>query len=146
MKFSSIVDSVRNQVATILGSDWYRLSHVYDIEKNDRFTIKNGYGVRTLSASEIDEILCNIISVDHSIEIILTTDYAAGDNDENIETQIKMLQDKVEEIYKSLVYKKIDGNIIIANQLEIAEPEFLDDNNSIAQRFSVVFRYRVNLA
>ena len=145
MKFSSIVDSIRNEVGNILGPDWYRLSHVYDVSKNSSRAIKNGYGVRSLSASEIDDLLCGIVSVEHGIEIILGGDFVAGDNDSDLETQIKFLQDKTEEIYKSLIYKKIDGNIVLANQLEIAEPEILEDNKSIVQRFSVVIRYRVNL-
>lgn len=145
MKFSSVIDSIRGYVSSTLGQEWNRLSHVYDVTKNDNFTIQKGYGVRSLSATEIDDLLCNNVSLEHGIEIILTDNFIAGDDDSDLEGQIKALQDKVEELYRGLVYKKIDGNVILANQLEVAEPEILEDNSSIVQRFSVVIRYRVNL-
>lgn len=145
MKFSSIVESLRTEVATILGTDWNRLAYVYDVNKNDTKTIQKGYGVRSLAAIEIDDLIGKNVSVEHSIEIILTNDYvSSGANDDNVEDEIVTLQDSAQLIYESIVYKKWNSNIILVSDLSIEEPELLEDNG-LALRFSVTIRYRVQL-
>ena len=146
MKFSSIIDSLRAEVATILGADYQRLSYVHDVSKNDTRGIIKGYGVRGLSGSELDDLIGKNISIEQTYEIILTNDLITnGSTDVHIDNEVKSLQDNAQLIYEQIVYKKFNPNIILVSGLSLDEPEILEEDNGIVQRFSVTIRYRVQL-
>ena len=146
MKFSSIIDSLRTEVATILGANYQRLSYVHDVSKNDTRGIIKGYGVRGLSGSELDDLIGKNISIEQNYEIILTNDLITnGSTDVHIDNEVKSLQDNAQLIYEQIVYKKFNPNIILVSGLSLDEPEILEEDNGIVQRFSVTIRYRVQL-
>ena len=143
-KVTEVLTALRTEVADVLGSDWSRMAYVYNPSKNDFRAGDMGYGVRALDAVE-DNLINKQIDVIHTFEVLLSRYFLNRSNDENIEDVISELQDRTQDIYKRVLYTKLGGRILLASALSIAEPEIIEDNEVIVQRFSFDVRYRIKL-
>lgn len=138
-------DSVRTRMAAVLGVDFSELTNVTEIEKNAFKGANKRYGV---VANEISEVLgstCHL-TVDQNFEMVLTNGYfsnvKASDSDKR--GKALELQDLMFDIYKDLKTTKSGSPSLVMQtyNLNIQEPEYLEENHVVAIRATLTIKYR----
>lgn len=130
--------------------NYSKLSYQINIEDNKFKGNSAGYSVLPNSASEQDGLL-GAVTLDHSFNITLTNSYNAGAKsqigDELKTSRIAELQDDLRTVYRDLVVNKsgIDASILLVSQLDISEPEFIEESSVIFIKATVTIKYKTNL-
>jgi len=138
-----IYDAIKSEVATSLGASYQELPFVFDVSKNDLRRIKKGYGVLHKSATSADSVT-RVYALDHSFQVIFTETNGRTNSDADAQEALNVLYDKIDEIFKGMVLRKLGLNSIVLLVFEpsIEEPEFLDDNQFLVLRFGFIVKYR----
>ena len=123
------------------------LKYYYDISKNDFKGNTLRYGVIPKSAdSEVGVV--RAVTITQEFQIILTDDYRnTPKNDQSLQSNIKALYDKMDDVLHSLYMTKLGvPSIVLLTTLNgIEEPEILEENKVVALRMNISVRYRRNL-
>lgn len=142
----TLVDALKSQTSTFLGSEYQELSNVYDIEKNPNLETTLGYGV---TAGNVLLTTGNLgfNTVDQTYEVVLTDYYISTSNDDEQKQDVIInLLDKCQDLYNEYVKTRLNLNsiIIIINDMSI-DIEELDDNKSVVARMQFIIKYRHQL-
>lgn len=101
------------------------------------------------SASEVDGLI-NAFTLDHTFTITLSNSYNQGAKSQIGDTlkssRITELNDDILAAYKDLCVNKsaISSTILVLNQLEVNEAEFIDESKVILISFTVNIKHKTN--
>jgi len=148
MTITDLITGLETRLAFVLGAEYSPLTNVTEVEKNSFKNANKRYGVVARQASEVAGTLKHL-TIDQVFQVTLTngfsTSLTAGDANKREKTE--ELQDLVCEIYADLKSTKSGSpSVVIDTQdLEIAIPEFLEEDHVIALRFELTIKYRKQL-
>lgn len=139
-----IITAGKSQLSTTLGASYSELDYVIELEKNNFRNRTTRYGFIPLGADTGESVINKVYTLDHSFQIILTQPTFNRQNDAGLISATNTLYDKMDDIFKDFMNKKLGLNTIILNIQEpsIEEPEYLEDNDLVALRGNVVIKYR----
>lgn len=147
MSITAIKDNILSRLGNVLGNEYSKLSYVTDVKQNKFGRTSKRFGVLPGSATEISGTLQHV-TMDHQFSITLTDSFNSGAtaqlNDNLKAERINELQDKVLSVYRDLVLqaRNLSANVLSVNNLQIDDPEFVDDEKVIIQKFSINIKYR----
>lgn len=139
-----INDSLTSILATEAGAGYEELDYIINISKNAWDRNKDRYGVRPLDASTAAGVT-NVYTLDHDFEIILTSEYVnSGVDDVDQREKTFVLYDKMDEFYKAAYLRKagLPSIVLYVSEIDMDEPEYLEDNQVVVLRASVTIKYR----
>jgi len=133
-------------IASTLPAAYAALDYEHEIEKNAFENNATRYGFISLGAPTLlpAERTNRNVTVDHTFQLILTTDFRNHDDDTAQVTAKNELFQRTHELMQVFINKKANtAGVLIVRGLNIEDPEFLDDNTVIALRtnLSVLYRY-----
>lgn len=126
-----------------------QLSYQVDVSQNKFKGNAKGFAVHPQSASETDSLV-GAFTMDHSFGITLTNSYNEGGKsqlgDSLKSSRITEINDDILIAYKDLVNNKgiIDGSILVINDLNIEDAEFLEEEKVITIKFNINIKYKIN--
>jgi phosphotransferase system IIB component len=141
-----ITTGIEDRLAAVL-TDFSPLRFYYDIEKNDYKGNTNRYGVIPQEI-ESQSGVTRSVTVNQTFQIVLTTDYRNDPkSDMDLQTKVKELYNKMDELTHDLVLTKVGvPSIILLITLSGYEaPEILEEHKVIALRMDLTVRYRRDL-
>lgn len=141
MSVSSILTSLKSQVATTLGASWSELNYVYDLEKNTASNNESKYGIGVLNGSSVAGTTRSV-TVDFNFFVVLTKYIINRSSDENERTALSTIYDKFEDINKNVFQKKLsNANVLLVSDLNYDSPELIGDNTiSVKVNFTIKYR------
>lgn len=141
-----IIAQVKSLCASTLGAEYQELRRVHEVEKNSFRDAKLAYGVRPLGAVNA-ETVTRSYTLDHTFELILTSNVARNDDDSQHEDVMETLFDNADEMFKAMVNTKLSLPLVVMSVQEpgISDPEILDDQKVVVLRMQFVVKYRSNL-
>jgi hypothetical protein len=126
-----------------------QLSYQVDVAQNKFKGNSKGFAVHPQSATETDSLV-GAFTMDHTFSITLTNSYNEGSKsqigDSLKSSRITELNDDILIAYKDLVNNKgnIDNTILVINDLNIEDAEFLEEEKVITVKFNVNIKYKIN--
>lgn len=142
-----IRDAMESEIAAELGATYSKLAYVVDVSKNSFRTNNNRYGVRALVASEVPGVTKNV-HITQSFEVVLSKGYLESKIDDT-ELITKSLDNRSNllGIYKRFVNTKagLPGTVLNVTNLQVDEPEILDEEKVVVQRATMDITYRFSL-
>lgn len=146
------INDIKAGIITRLGVSlplYSQLAYQVDVSKNKFKGNSKGFAVHPQSASETDSLI-GAFTMDHSFNITLTNSYNQGAKSQVGDTlkssRITELNDDILMAYKDLVNNKsaIDNSILVINNLNIEEAEFLEEEKVIMIKFNINIKYKIN--
>lgn len=141
-----IVNAFESSMATELGATYSELKYKQDVEKNNFKTNNKRYGVLPLGYSQADGVVKSF-TAEQVFQVILTHGYVNKTDSTNQESKTFLLFDKMSEVYKLAMLKKlgISSVILSVSDLSVDDPEYLEDNDLIVLRGNFTIKYRESL-
>lgn len=137
--------SMETEALVVLGSSYQKLAYLENIQKNSFRTGNDRYGVRALDALQNPGVTKQV-TLTQTFELILTKGYVeSAVSDNNQVSKSYELRALMLEIYKHFINTKagLPGIVLNVNNLNVASPEYLEDDKLVIQRatMEVIFRY-----
>ena len=148
----SIINDIKAGIKARLAlsvPSYSELSYQVDVSKNKFKGNSKGYAVHPESANEVDG-LTGAFTMDHTFGITLTNSYNNGASsnigDSLKSSRITEINDDILVTYKDLVNNKsnIDSAILVINDLNINDAEFLEEEKVITIKFTINVKYKIN--
>lgn len=133
-----------------LNTTFTKLSYQLKVEDNKFKGNNKGYAINPKSASEVETVLGFFI-MDQVFEFTLTNGYTAGAKsqlgDDLKVSRVAELMDVILTTYKDITNKNIavESSVILISQLEIQDPEFIEESDVITQKFNIIVKYRTQV-
>tara|TARA_Y100001936_G_C15973559_1_gene612503 strand:+ start:634 stop:1080 length:447 start_codon:yes stop_codon:yes gene_type:complete len=130
--------------------EYKKLSYQLDIPKNKFKGNAKRYAVEPLSGNETESTL-GAITLDQTFSITLTDSYNSGAksqvNDEVKVDAILSLKDDIITLYKDISNNKksIDNTVLLINDLNISEAEFIEEEKLAYVTCSFTVKYKINI-
>lgn len=144
---NEIKEGILDQMSTTLGSDYKKISYVTNISKNSLIGSFKGYGVHVGSATEIEGTIGSR-TMDHNFKLYLVDSYA-GPSEHNDDTKANfpvvfggLAHDITTNIQKNKATLSSSGAVLIVNDLQINEVEYLDEEKVGFLEFEITVRYK----
>jgi len=142
---TDLLASIKSTVGTTLGVEYSEIPYVTDVSKNNFNSNHNRYGVQSLASNETDSVT-KFVTMLQSFEVVLTKAYVDdGISDSDKQSKTVDAQDLVYDIYRDLVNTKAGLPAIVINitDLEMSNPEYLDEEKVVVIRasFNVLYRF-----
>jgi hypothetical protein len=101
------------------------------------------YGFLPLGADFVEGRRLGSVTMDHTFQLVLTTDYRNHDDDREAMDALTGLYESANDIQKELAkrYTSISDKLLIVRPVGFEDPEFIEDNTIVALRFNLVFNY-----
>lgn len=142
-----IKEAMETEIQTELGISYKPLAYVENVQKNSLRTSSERFGVRVLFGSQVPGVT-RYYTITQSFEVVLSKGYieSALDDSEQV-TKAFDNRENLLAIYKRLVNTKCGIPSLVMNvfNLNIAEPEYLEDDKVAVQRATMDITYRINL-
>ena len=148
-KITDIKAGIETRLAAILPA-YTKLAYQVNIEDNKFKGNSKGYAVIPSINQEVDGVV-GAFTLDHAFQITLTDSYNDGARSQvgdNLKiTRISELMDDVLSAYSDFLVNKsnIDASILVINQLNTLDPEFIDEDKVIKVPFIINIKYRTNI-
>jgi hypothetical protein len=143
----NIRDALVSEIQAELGVNYKELAYLEDVTKNSFRTSSERFGVRPLASSEVSGVT-KMPQFIQSFEIVISKQYTESNLDDSEQVE-KSLDNRelVLLLYKRLVNNKGGLPLVILNifDLNIAEPEYLEEDKVAIQRATMNIQYRINL-
>lgn len=146
-----MITNLRNKllerIQGILGNNYSRLSFSSDISQNTSGKTSKKYSVSALGAFEAQGVTSSI-TLDQQFEVTLTDSFQTPKNSLNDNEKYDKglaLQDKALELYSDFVSNKslISSQIIIVNNFNMNELEYLDEEKVVILKFNFNLKYKI---
>lgn len=143
---SNITTNIESRIQTLLGSDYKKLSYVFNIEENKFTGNTKRYGVIAESASETQGLVGGL-TVTHDFIIKLTDTYSKGAlnqlSDVGKQEATIRLEDNALSIVTDLQANKsaIETNILIINNYTKSSVKFIEDSKVAYLEFYISIQY-----
>lgn len=146
-EMTQIKDALLSEIALELGVDYKQLAYVEDIAKNSFNTSNDRYGVRALHAGATPGVTKTVTML-QPFEVVLTKGYIQSsiDDTEQVSKSYE-LREEAFDIFRNAVNNKIALSSIVmyVSNLQVSEPEYLEDDKVVIIRFTMDILYRLNL-
>lgn len=143
-----IIDEVKIHIVSAV-PDCKQLDYEYDILKNNENRLTNRFGFIPQNANFREGSAMGFTTMDHTFQLILTTDYLNKDDDTKQADALQGLYDKAHCILKDLQKKSISlptsgYRVLLISGLSFETPEHFDDNATTVLRadFNITYRFR----
>lgn len=142
-KVTDILGAIETRVNAVLPS-YTRLKYSYDVEKNDKRTSDNAYGVGAGSATSVTGPL-KTVTMDQTFFVVLSKDFGGRNNDTAERTALKALYDDIELLYADFYQSKLGLNatVFLVSELALDEPVKMGQN-VISVRMNFLVKHRVS--
>jgi hypothetical protein len=138
---SSILTSLKNQVASTLGASWSELNYVYELSQNEFRGSDKRYGIGAESGTSVDGTN-KAITIDMGFFVVLTRTFANRSSDSNERTVLSDIYDQFELININVFQKKLsNASVLLVSELSYDSPEKVDDG-TISVRVSFIVKFR----
>lgn len=139
----NILGEMKVLAAAYLGTDWQEMPNVYDLTKCDARRNAKSYGARPLAASDVGTVT-NAYALNQGFELVLMDTLPRKSDSSQATAIITDLYDKHDEIFKAMVRVKMNlGTVVmIVNEPQLSEPEFINGQEFVALRQQFNVRYR----
>ena len=104
---SSILTSLKNQVASTLGASWSELNYVYELSQNEFRGSDKRYGIGAESGTSVDGTN-KAITIDMGFFVVLTRTFANRSSDSNERTVLSDIYDQLELININSYFEDIN--------------------------------------
>lgn len=149
---SNVINDIKSGIITRLGTSiptYSQLAYQIDVSKNKFKGNSKGYSVQPSAASETEGLIGSF-TMDHSFTITLSNSYnngaKSGLGDTLQSSRVTELTDDILEVYRDLVINKknINSSILLVNDLNIENAEFLEEEKVITISFNINIKYKIN--
>lgn len=141
MSLSSVLTSLNSQVSTLLGADWQELKYVYEPEKNDYRSQRNGFGVAFTGNSTVPGTT-KAVTYDSEVSILLTSQFSNRSSDSSQREAVSTLLDKKELLDKNIFQKKLNNSaVLLVSEIGTDAPEVVGDG-VLLLRFTYIIKTR----
>ena len=135
------------QTLTALLPTYSQLKYEYDISKNNEKGLTKGFGFIPKAASFKEGSAMGFTTMEHTFQLILTTDYFNKDDDEAQANATQDLYAQVHGILKDLQKSSITlptsgYRVLLISGIDFEDPEHFDENSSMALRSNFIITYR----
>lgn len=145
----TIVKDITDAAESLIGAtllDFSELDYKHDILKNNFNNKTKRYGVLSLDGDFPDGRAMKNVTVDHTFQMILTTDYLNKDDDTAQVAAKNLLWENTHDMLKELINKKlgIPASVLLVSGRELLAPEFPEDDKCVViirTDFNVMYRY-----
>ena len=142
----NLINALKTQTFTFLGTDYEELRNVYNIEQNPNLETTLGYGIL---AEDVVLVSGNLgfNTVDQTFSVVLTDYYVSTKEDDLCKQDaVIALLDKCQDLYNEYVKTKLNLNSIIINIDEMnVSIEELDEDKTVVARMQFIIKYRHQL-
>ena len=142
----NLINALKTQTSTFLGTDYEELRNVYNIEQNPNLETTLGYGIL---AEDVVLVSGNLgfNTVDQTFSVVLTDYYVSTKEDDLCKQDaVIALLDKCQDLYNEYVKTKLNLNSIIINIDEMnVSIEELDEDKTVVARMQFIIKYRHQL-
>ena len=138
---TDILNAIESRVNVVLPS-YKRLKYSYDLEKNNKRTSDDAYGIGAGAGSSVEGTF-RTITMDQEFFVILTKDFGGRSDDNAERAALKAIYDDMETLYRDLFQSKlgIPAVVYLVSELSLDEPEKIADNvMSVRMNFTVKHR------
>lgn len=143
---TTLVAAIKTRTATVLGSSYKELSYSQDLAKNSFKGANNRYGVLPLGFAEDDGIgRLGHITTTQTFQVVLTNGYRQSHGSDATKiAAVIALQDLTIDLYKDYINTKVGAPtiVVIAKELIVEDPEYLEDDSIVAVRMNFSITYR----
>lgn len=141
MSLSSIITSLKSEVASVLGAEWSELNYVYELEDNNFRNASNGYGVGVTSGNSVTGTT-KAITLDFGFFVVLTKTFVNRQSDANEREVLSDILDAFDLINKNVFQKKLNNsNILVVQDISYESPERVE-KGTIAIRVNFTIKTR----
>jgi len=145
-----IIDETKN-VIDVLIPDFSRLDYEYDILKNSERGLSKRYGFIPEDATFKEGSALGFTTMEHTFQLILTTDYMNKDDDSAQANALQSLYTAAHCILKDLQKKQLalptsGYRVLLISGISFETPEHFDENSTVVLRanFEYTYRFRNN--
>lgn len=143
MSVSSILTSLENQVATVLGADYSELDYIYNLEDNNFKNNDKRYGIGSDTGSSVSGTN-KAITKDFGFFVVLTRCFVNRSSDEKEREVLSEIYDQLELVDKAVFQKKLnDASVLLVSDIAYETPLKID-KGTIAVRVNFIIKYRNN--
>ena len=141
-----IIDETKNILDALL-PDMKRLSYEHDLLNNSERELTNRFGFIAQEANFKEGSALGFTTMEHTFQLILTTDYQNKDSDAAQSEALNSLYSKVHSVLKDLQKKSITlptsgYRVLLVSGVNFEAPEFLAENSTIILRTNLIYTYR----
>lgn len=144
---SEILAALELKVGTLFPS-FKKAKFAYEIEKNNRKNSTKIYAVKPLGGSSTQGMTLSA-TFSQDFEVLFSDIYnPKNDTDSQITTVILDLQDKVQDLNKEILQKRLEltsAKVLLVQLVGISEPNIDLENNSVSVSATFTINYRVML-
>lgn len=140
---SSLVSSIKEKTAYLLGNEWSEINYVNDTEKNTSKGVTNRYGVRALPSVEVPGVT-KAVTTDQTFEVVLTDRFINNNLSDSAEQTVSQtLQDKALSLYRYYIETRLNNlNVLNLTEYTCEEPEVNEKSKYVTVRFTFKVRLR----
>lgn len=125
-----------------------RLAFETDVEKNKYKGTKDRYSFRIKGATETDSVL-GAFTMDQSFEGVVVANYSTAKSqtgDSLLVSKTNSLMNVILTSYKAFVTNRLGvSGIYLISDLNIEDPETIDEEKSLTVKYSFTVKYKVDL-
>jgi hypothetical protein len=144
---SEILAALETKVADLFPT-FKKAKFSYEIEKNNRKNSTKIFAVKPLGGNSTSGMTLSA-TFSQDFAVVLSDIYnPKNDTDSQITTVILDLQDKIQDLNKDILQKRLDltsAKVLLVQLVGISEPEIDLENNSVTITATFTINYRVML-
>lgn len=143
---SEIIEATKAILAGLI-PEQNQLSYEYDIEKNSEKELTNGFGFIPQEALFKEGSALGFTTMEHTFQLILTTDFQNKDSDAAQGLKIQSLYNKAHLLLKDIQKKSIalptsGYTVLLVSGINFETPEISIENSTVTLRSNFIFTYR----
>ena len=144
---NDILEAMKDRLVEVLPTDWKELEYVKDLKKNNKLNRDKGYGIQLGSASPGEAPVFGAYTQTLNFEVVLTRGAIPGKGDRQIELLEQDLYTWFDRIIRDFKKNKLYQPSLIVRIVDPSaeKPEYLEDVEMVALRYTFPIMYRNNL-
>ena len=141
-----IIDATKAKLATLL-PEYSQLPYEYDVQKNSERELAKKFGFIPDTAGFKEGSALGFTTMEHTFQLILTTDYLNKDDDSAQANALQDLYAQAHEVIKNLQKCSIalptaGYRVILISGISFESPEHFDENSITVLRTNINYTYR----
>lgn len=143
----TIRDGILATMSTVLGAGFSEMPYVNDPLKNNFRGNNDRYGTRQLAANQTPGVT-RYMTFEQTFEIVLSKSYYQSSiGDSGARSAALELSGLMNDIHKELINTKAGAPAVVlhVNQLDVEEPQFVEESKFVLLKGQVLLQWRINL-
>jgi len=148
---TEIINETKLTIAALLPA-FTALDYEYDILKNSERGLAKRYGFIPEDATFKEGSALGFTTMEHTFQLILTTDYMNKDDDSAQANALQSLYEAAHKVLKDLQKKSLTlptsgYRVLLISGISFETPEHFDENSTVVLRanFNYTYRFRNNI-